>query len=268
VLLNTLASAVTKNTRSRYPLDGVRKRRHSLAFLLQKKPIDRREQARLDFVTQAEVAKDIEALFFSAQAASLRRFYNQPYWGSEGQASDKADRIENGMRLESVADHSWKVADAVMLLSGHFLGIDRGRCIELALVHDKLELIMGDWSPIDTAANGQTTHAFNPIREQEKKRVEEAALDQYLSTLRPELRAHQRALFLEVINESSLESRLVMAIDKLDSLMFVLQKKKELEPQHLEFTIRYAHKSVDKFPAIEPYYTALVSLLRTRFQNA
>src|SRR5688500_19222316 len=46
--------------------------------------------------------------------------------------------------VESVAEHSWRVALRAMLLSSQFPDVDAGRLIRMCLVHDLGEAIGGD----------------------------------------------------------------------------------------------------------------------------
>lgn len=46
---------------------------------------------------------------------------------------------------ESVADHSWGVALLAVLLTPE--GLDRHKCLQLAIVHDLQETIVGDITP-------------------------------------------------------------------------------------------------------------------------
>lgn len=209
------------------------------------------------------VESDIEVLLWSADLANLRRFYHQPYWEDEGRRSDQAREIEGPVRLESVADHSWKVADAAILLADRFPALNRSRCVELAIIHDKLELLTGDFSPIDPEATGRTTHAFNQEVAREKTRREQCALDNYLSRLRPSQRASQRELYLDIINMISTEAHFVCALDKLAALTYIIQKKPGgLIKRHRDFTLAYSRKSVIYYPPLRPHYDALAQRLR------
>src|SRR5690242_2099934 len=82
---------------------------------------------------------EVRAIMWSARLAKVRRFNWQPYWEDESAASDKALQLEGNLPLENVAEHSWKVADMVMLLCHLVPDLDRAYCLELALLHDKLE---------------------------------------------------------------------------------------------------------------------------------
>jgi len=216
---------------------------------------------------RADVERDIEALMWSADLARLRRFHNQPFWEAEGKASDMAAELEGPVRLESVADHSWKVADAAILLAGHFRWLDRSRVVELAILHDKLELITGDLSPIDADGTGRSTHAFNEREAENKARVERDALGDYVGTLRKQAAADQFRLLLEIIDGSTPEARFVKAVDKLAALVFVIQAKRApLAKTHVEFTTAYTTKAVTYFPPLALHHAVLMRRFIDRFR--
>lgn len=208
---------------------------------------------------------DVRCMLWSARLAGVRRFHNQPFWEREGAASDQAAAIEGEPRLESVADHSWKVADAALLLVGHFDWLDRTRVLELALLHDKLELITGDVSPIDRDATGASTHAFNRERALAKQSDELLALQRYRRFLRPAEAERQAAIFEELIFETSDEAKFVKAVDKLASLIFVIQAKQgALEECHMRFTLAYTAKAIEYFPALQAHHDVLVEAFLDR----
>jgi putative hydrolase of HD superfamily len=208
------------------------------------------------------VEADVDLLLWSSRLGTLRRFYNQPYWEHEAQLSDQAREIEGEMPLESVAEHSWKVADSAMILVDRFSDLDRSRCLELAIVHDKLELITGDYSPIDNDATGRSTHAFNEAVAKQKVRDEERALEIYLERLHPDQRRYQRDLYQEIIHMRSSEAGFVCGLDKLAALLYVIQKKSAgLVKRHYDFTLAYSRKSVDYFSGLKPYYEELAQRL-------
>jgi 5'-deoxynucleotidase YfbR-like HD superfamily hydrolase len=213
--------------------------------------------------SETEIQIDVAVLLWSASLATLLRFYKQPYWEQEGNAADRARAIEGDIRLESVAEHSWKVADAVLLLADHFPELDRLRCLELALIHDKLELITGDLSPIDDDATGATTHAFNESVASQKALDEYEALNLYLSRLRSTQREFHQRLYAELIDVTTDEARFVCGLDKLAALTYIVQKKDGgLQPRHYDFTVAYSAKCFEYFPPLEPYYKLIVSRLK------
>jgi len=75
-----------------------------------------------------------------------------------------------GQRVESVADHSWRMAAASFLFAGQ-PGYDVGKVVQMAVLHDMAEAITGDIAPADQVTPG------------EKKRRETEALTTMTSTL-------------------------------------------------------------------------------------
>lgn len=56
-----------------------------------------------------------------------------------------------GGRVESVADHSWRMAAACFLFAGQ-PGYDVGVMVQMAVLHDMAEAITGDIAPADAVA--------------------------------------------------------------------------------------------------------------------
>lgn len=101
---------------------------------------------------------------------------------------------------ESVAAHSWGVAWLVLALCPP--GIDRGRALAIATVHDLAEVRVGDLTPHD------------PVSKTEKARRELAA---YTAMIAPFPNATELLdLYVEYADESTPEGRFVKACDKLD----------------------------------------------------
>ena len=101
---------------------------------------------------------------------------------------------------ESVAAHSWGVAWLVLALCPP--GVDRGRALAMAVVHDLPEVLTGDVTPHD------------PVSPEEKSRSEQSALE---ALVRPLAHAAElQQLWREFELQSSPEGRFVRACDKLD----------------------------------------------------
>ena len=201
--------------------------------------------------TEAEVY--LRAIVWSADLALIRRFYRQPFWRIEGARAAVATWIERHRPLENVADHSWKVADACMLLQHLVVLDDPRRVAALAVLHDKLEMLTGDWSAIDADGTGESTHAFNPAVARVRSLDELRALDSYLGHLPRAARDYQRDLLREMIDCSSKEARFVYGVDKLMAIVFALQKKgSRIHPVDLAFTRRYSAKAVAACAELRP----------------
>lgn len=210
----------------------------------------------------ADVTIDIDALISGFALHGIRRFMGQAHWLEETGAARAADRAEPLPRLESVAAHSWHVAEGVMLLAAHFPELDLAHCLKLALLHDRLEAYTGDYDPIGEDGQGTTTHAFDPAAQRQKAEEEREALARHLDTLRPALRAEHEALYHEIIDAETPNARFVMAVDKLQALAFVICKKQgRFTEEHLAFTHRYSRKTVEYWPGLQAHYDELVRRL-------
>ena len=111
---------------------------------------------------------------------------------------------------ESVASHSWGVALLVLLLSPPHL--NRERMLELALVHDLPEVIVGDITPHDN------------ITKKEKQRRETQAA----TTLLP---PHLFAIWKEYEEHQTEESIFVHMLDKLDMALQAVAYEHQADTQ-------------------------------------
>jgi 5'-deoxynucleotidase YfbR-like HD superfamily hydrolase len=134
--------------------------------------------------------------------------------------------VEGKLPLESVAAHSWHVADAVLTVGPlAFEGrLNLGKTVALAVLHDKLEMYIGDWDPVGDGS-GKGTHAFDPVRRAEKQLAEERAAEEYLSRLPAGAQRTQAKLLGELAGGETDEARAVKALDKLQGLVYVTAKK-------------------------------------------
>jgi len=209
-----------------------------------------------------DAENDVDVMIASLGLQLIRRYVDQHHWGQESRLAHAADTIEPGLKLENVAAHSWHVADITMLLASAFPDIDGRRALELAVVHDKLEMFTGDLDPTGVDGQGATSHAFDPIAQAAKTSFELSALETYLGGLRPSIRATQRALFAEIIDGRSNEARFVKAVDKLQALTFVVTKKAgAMSDEHLAFSLRYSAKAIEYFPRLAIHHAVLVKRL-------
>ncbi|HEX9943483.1 MAG TPA: HD family hydrolase [Thermoanaerobaculia bacterium] len=108
---------------------------------------------------------------------------------------------------ESVTEHTWHVLFLVWVLASWIEGIDVGRAVEIALVHDLAELRIGDLP--------RTSSHYFP--EGAKKAAEAAAMADILAPLP----ARTFQLYEEYQQGSSPEARLVKACDKLQLMLKV-----------------------------------------------
>jgi len=103
---------------------------------------------------------------------------------------------------ESVADHSYRTALMTMVISDA-RGLDTGRALRLALLHDLPEAVVGDAMPEERSGPKKTA-------------LETKAMDEILSELPKELSAIYRATWKDYAEGRSEEARLVKQIDKVE----------------------------------------------------
>ncbi|CAN1811571.1 5'-deoxynucleotidase hdd1 [Linum perenne] len=111
---------------------------------------------------------------------------------------------------ESIADHMYRMGLMGLILPD-IPGIDRDKCVKMAIVHDIAEAIVGDITPSDG------------VPKEEKSRKEAEALDHMCKLLGGGSRAKEiEQLWKEYEDNSSPEAKLVKDFDKvLHFIMFV-----------------------------------------------
>ena len=132
-------------------------------------------------------------LRFLLEADKLRRIERQTY------LSDRS-------RRENSAEHSWHLALAIVLFSdaAHATGVNLERAIQIALVHDLVEIYAGD------------TFVYADMQAQEARIERElSAATQLFGMLDDEQGAEFRALWEEYEFKTSPEARFVAAFDRL-----------------------------------------------------
>ncbi|CAL9126656.1 unnamed protein product [Musa textilis] len=116
---------------------------------------------------------------------------------------------------ESIADHMYRMA-LMALIAGDIPGLDRERCMKIAIVHDIAEAIVGDITPSDG------------VPKAEKSRREQEALNEMCKILGGGLRADEiQELWAEYENNSSIEASLVKDFDKVEMILQALEYETE-----------------------------------------
>ncbi|KAF3452886.1 hypothetical protein FNV43_RR03319 [Rhamnella rubrinervis] len=116
---------------------------------------------------------------------------------------------------ESVADHMYRMG-VMALISSDIPGVDRDKCIKMAIVHDIAEAIVGDITPSDG------------ISKTEKSRREREALDHMCKLLGGGSRAKEIGdLWMEYEENSSPEAKIVKDFDKVEMILQALEYENE-----------------------------------------
>ncbi|XP_074309531.1 uncharacterized protein LOC141644021 [Silene latifolia] len=124
--------------------------------------------------------------------------------------------INHGIKgPESIADHMYRMA-LMGLIAGDIPGVNRERCIKIAIVHDIAEAIVGDITPSDG------------VPKEEKSRREQKALNEMCEVLGGGMRADEiKELWMEYETNSSLEANLVKDFDKVEMILQALEYETE-----------------------------------------
>ena len=108
-------------------------------------------------------------------------------------------------RIESVAEHSWRVALMAFLLRHQFADIDINKVVNMSLIHDLGECFTGD-IPIF-------------VKTDKDRQTEDSLLLQWLKTLPEEISTDFAALYAEMEAQQTPEAKLFKALDKLEALI-------------------------------------------------
>lgn len=116
--------------------------------------------------------------------------------------------IVDGSRRENDAEHSWHMATAAILLQEYASEeIDLCRTIELALVHDLIEIDAGD------------TYAYDPAANVGREQRERLAADKLFGMLPDDQALYFRGLWDEFEVRQTPEARFAAALDRVQSVI-------------------------------------------------
>ena len=108
-------------------------------------------------------------------------------------------------RIESVAEHSWRMSLMAMLLKEEFPHTDIDKVMAMCVIHDLGECFTGD---IPTFSKTDSDRA-----------KEDKLLDEWVRSLPADISERFAALFSEMNGQKTAEARLFKAIDKLEALI-------------------------------------------------
>lgn len=155
---------------------------------------------------------------------------------------ERFNKTSNLGRAESDAEHSWHLAMMVYLLARFRPDLNRGKLVEIALIHDLVEIGAGDVNALEGRKKS---------RELKRQDEENAAIN--LFSLLPNIEAKRLMnLWLEYERKSSPEALFVYASDKLQPFLQRLVsgddgwKKKKVTLKKLLFSIYPSEVKRDK----------------------
>jgi putative hydrolase of HD superfamily len=131
---------------------------------------------------------------------------------------------------ESVADHAYSVAAIAMILSDA-KGLNTGKILKMAILHDLAESLVGDLTPEDAPKS-------------KKRRLEDSAMKKILSSLDARTKKQYWSLWLQYQKNSSKEAKLLHNVDKLEMALQAKIYSKSHEMQKLTFFFDSAKKQI------------------------
>lgn len=108
-------------------------------------------------------------------------------------------------RIESVAEHSWRVSLMALLLRDEFPDADIDKVISMGLIHDLGECFTGDIPTFSKTDSDRDT--------------EDSLLNSWVESLPGEISGYLKDLYLEMKSQETIEARLYKALDKLEALI-------------------------------------------------
>lgn len=108
-------------------------------------------------------------------------------------------------RIESVAEHSWRISLMAFLLKHEFTELDMDKVVDMCLIHDLGECFTGD---IPTF-----------VKTDNDREIEDSLLNKWVKSLPEELAKDISELYEEMDAQKTKESKLYKSLDKLEALI-------------------------------------------------
>ncbi len=108
-------------------------------------------------------------------------------------------------RIESVAEHSWRISLMALLLRNEFPDVDINKVVNMCLIHDLGECFTGD---IPTF-----------IKTDAERETEDSLLQKWVNSMPTEVSNDLTALFSEMEAQKTAEAKIYKALDKLEALI-------------------------------------------------
>ena len=108
-------------------------------------------------------------------------------------------------RVESVAEHSWRVSLMAFLLKREFPEADISKVVNMYLIHDLGECFTGDIPTL--------------VKTDADRDVEDSLLGRWVQSLPSGVSDDMRALYAEMAEQKTLEAKLYKALDKLEAVI-------------------------------------------------
>ncbi|MEK9201063.1 MAG: HD domain-containing protein [Patescibacteria group bacterium] len=186
----------------------------------------------------------------------LLRFKGMPYW-------EDAD----WERWDSVAEHSYRMAMLAILISPYLeTPVNLERVLKMTLIHDIVELITNDHSPMAKHLDGGG-HAFDPKAFADKYERETKAAEFIFKDLPGETRGEFVDLFREYIDTKAFpktatpEGKFAYALDKIEAVIQIIDwrtPKSNWPQEHYEKSITY----MNEWGSYDPFLAKICGLIQ------
>lgn len=154
----------------------------------------------------------------------------------------RAGWIKVGIKSpESVADHTFRTALLCMIFSS-LEGLDELKMLQMALIHDLPEVIIGDLTPSEKIGTGNHS--------------EEDAMKNLLAFLPKEVQDKYFKVWHEYVGNETVEARAVRQLEKLEMALQAREyEESEVAKESLDVFTKSTEESI-RFPAIRALFHA------------
>lgn len=167
---------------------------------------------------------------------------------------ERRNWLADASRRENTAEHSWHLGIAAMVMAPFATEpFDLGRAVQMALVHDIVEIDAGDTFAYDTGEAAAS-----------KEAREQAAADRLFGLLPEETGRYFRALWDDYESGASPEARFVMAVDRMAPMFLNMAEGGSAWREH---GVTAARVEARNRPHIEPAIPALWDLASSQLRQ-
>lgn len=179
----------------------------------------------------------------------------------------KVGQLKNVIRFEdakdmvgdSAAEHSWRAALMTFVLADELkIEIDKTKALEMALIHDIVESMVGN-TDYTSIVNGKIT-------KEQQSELENKAINDLKELAASPSGDKIFALWKEYDEASTKEAKFIKAINKLETFMYLIETGYEGYDQP-EAIANYADKAVSVFPELKDILKELKNEMKEEFKK-
>ena len=162
---------------------------------------------------------------------------------------------------ESTADHTWRLSLMAFVLTNELnLAINIEHALKLALIHDIGESLTGD---ID-----YRLYHNNEAAKLQKEQGELRAINELRKNLPLRRGTELYNLWTEYEATATEEAKFIKALDKIETMAYLIENGKKAYYDISEITATYADKHVNNFPQLKPVLNLVKTKLKSEFEKA